>query len=649
MFPIIRKLPLFLFFFSLLINGQNKRLDSLLKLSKTSKDTLKIKVLNEISWEYKNSNLDTALLYAKVALDKAKEIQHKKSISESYNSIGSVFEAKSKTDSALYYHKKSLAINIELKDSIGIADSYNNLGIILDEQGNYLEALRNYFNALKIYEKKSEKFDQVPAVLVNIGIVYKKQKKFNKVLEYYKRALKIYEKNNFKIGIVIVTGNIGSVQLKLGNYKKAIDFCKKARKMYSDLGYKRYLPYMDVNIAGATYYLKNYNKSIQIYKEVIKSFTDDNNLYELSNAKIGISKPYLATKQFQKANTSLKSALQISKKNKYKEFEADALENLAVINFKLKNYKRAYTYKQEYHTKKDSLFEKEKVKHINEILVKYETSKKEKEIAQQKEQLLEKELAIKNKNFYTLVLGFTLLIVGIVFFTIYKRNQLRRKQLQKEIDLKDALATIKTQNRLQEQRLRISRDLHDNIGSQLTFIISSLDNLKYISKDVNLKVKSKLSEISSFTSETIHELRDTIWAMNKSEISIEDLHTRILSFVEKAKTATENINFEVNYTIDKNLTLSSLTGMNIFRVLQESLNNAIKYADASLIEVKINQRDKKLIIQVVDNGIGFDLKNVNLGSGLMNMEKRMSEIKGEININSIPNKGTTISIVLEIK
>mgnify|MGYP000315454022 CR=1 FL=1 len=110
------------------------------------------------------------------------------------------------------------------------------------------------------------------------------------------------------------------------------------------------------------------------------------------------------------------------------------------------------------------------------------------------------------------------------------------KHLQKEIDLKAALATIKTQNRLQEQRLRISRDLHDNVGSQLTFIISSLDNLKYVTKDTNTKLKEKLSNISSFTSDTIYQLRDTIWAMNKNEISIEDLHTRILSFIEKAKT-----------------------------------------------------------------------------------------------------------------
>ncbi|QTD36700.1 hypothetical protein JL193_11175 [Polaribacter batillariae] len=267
-----------------------------------------------------------------------------------------------------------------------------------------------------------------------------------------------------------------------------------------------------------------------------------------------------------------------------------------------------------------------------------------KEIAIQKEQLLEKEFAIKNRNLYAILLGSALLILAIIFFAIYKRNQFKQKQLQKEIDLKDALATIKTQNKLQEQRLIISRDLHDNIGSQLTFIISSVDNLKFVTKDANTKLKDKLSGISTFTSETIHQLRDTIWAMNKSEITVEDLHTRILSFVEKAKNATENIDFIVNYNIDKNQAFSSLEGMNIFRVIQEAINNAIKYAKATKIEIKIDKKENQFVISVIDNGVGFDINNVQLGNGLSNMEKRMSEINGKVIINTTKKQGTEIKI-----
>lgn len=633
---------------SLLINSQNKRLDSILNLSKNAKDTLLVRILNEISWEYKNSNLDTSFYYAKNALKKALKINNKKYIAQSYNSLGSVFQAKSNSDSAFFYHQKSLNLKIEIKDSIGIADSYNNLGIILDEKGEYLKALNNYFGALKIYEEKATNFDQVPSVLVNIGIVYKKLKNYNKVLEYYNRALNIYKKNDYKIGIVITTGNIGAVHLKAGNYKKSIEYCSKAKKIYSDLGYKRYVPYMDVNIAAAENFLKDYKSSIKRYLNVINAFEKQNNLYELVNAKIGISKPYLAENSFLKANKHLKEALQIAKQNNFKEFQVDALKQLSAVNFKLKNYKEAYKYQTSYYSKKDSLFEKEKVKDINEILVKYETANKEKEIAIQKEELLEKELAIKNRNLYAILLVSALIILSIIFIGIFKKNQFKRKQLQKEIDLKDALATIKTQNRLQEQRLRISRDLHDNIGSQLTFIISSIDNLKYVSKDASEKLKDKLGTLSSFTSTTIHELRDTIWAMNKSEISVEDLHARILSFIEKAKIAVPKMEFEILYTIDKNTCFSSLIGMNLFRVIQEAINNAIKYAEASKLEIHLKKNQQNFVISIIDNGKGFNINTVDLGNGLSNMEKRMSEINAKVSINSKEKIGTEIKLEIAL-
>ena len=274
--------------------------------------------------------------------------------------------------------------------------------------------------------------------------------------------------------------------------------------------------------------------------------------------------------------------------------------------------------------------------------------KKEKEILQQKEQILANELAIKNRNLYIALTSFALLFVALISYGIYRKNQFKRKQLQKELDLKDALTTIKTQNRLQEQRLRISRDLHDNIGSQLTFIISSIDNLKFVTKDATPKLKEKLSSISNFTSETIFQLRDTIWAMNKNVITIEDLHTRILSFIEKAKNAVDTMDFQFSQEVEEELQFTSIKGINMFRVIQEAINNAVKYAEASLLKITISKKEDNLIVSIIDNGKGFDKETVSLGNGLSNMEKRMSEVDGTTKIVTTPGKGTSIQIICKL-
>lgn len=207
---------------------------------------------------------------------------------------------------------------------------------------------------------------------------------------------------------------------------------------------------------------------------------------------------------------------------------------------------------------------------------------------------------------------------------------------------------IESQNELQEQRLSISRDLHDNIGSQLTFVISSIENLKFGIGDSNPKAQTKLSQISDFTKSTIIELRDTIWAMNTNEIVFDDLRVRILNFLNNAKIAKENIDFK--FTIEeklKDIKLTSLIWVNIYRTTQEAVNNAIKYADATKISVAINEVENHIQICIKDNGKGFDFNEVSKGNGLFNMEKRITAIEGKLSINSIVNEGTTIQILIK--
>jgi signal transduction histidine kinase len=158
----------------------------------------------------------------------------------------------------------------------------------------------------------------------------------------------------------------------------------------------------------------------------------------------------------------------------------------------------------------------------------------------------------------------------------------------------------------------------------------------------------KLSTISAFTKSTIIELRDTIWAMNHDEISFEDLRVRIHNFMEKAKEVKENISFAFDIDASlKGITCTSVQGMNIYRTVQEAVNNSIKYADASQIRVKIQMIEEKVSIQISDNGKGFNLEEYELGNGIVNMKKRITDINGTLTIYSKIGQGTTITILLE--
>ncbi len=347
-----------------------------------------------------------------------------------------------------------------------------------------------------------------------------------------------------------------------------------------------------------------------------------------------------AEKKYDEAILNYDKSLEFSLKYKF--------NNLLRHNYKMisecyeysNNSKAALNAYKKHVFYKDSILNTETNSKIAELEVKFETKNKEK-------QLLEKEIEVKNTRNKLIAVSSLALFIGLIGYLIYRQQKLKNKQQEQEFQLKSAISVIETQNKLHEQRLSISRDLHDNIGAQLTFVISSIDNLKFGNKIKDSKVTNQLTKISDFTRATIIELRDTIWAMNNSEFVFEDLRSRIFNFIEKAKFAREDVTFK--FTIDEalqNIKLSSLVGINIYRTIQEAINNAVKYSEASEISVDVLKKNEQIEIEIKDNGKGFDINTIDFGNGLYNMKKRVEEVAGVLKIESNINRGTIINILI---
>ncbi len=247
----------------------------------------------------------------------------------------------------------------------------------------------------------------------------------------------------------------------------------------------------------------------------------------------------------------------------------------------------------------------------------------------------------------SLVLG-DLVFMPLIILSVYSFIVIKSAQQHKETDYILALSLADNQNKLQEQRLNISRDLHDNIGSQLSFVISSVDNLKRELDISNEKLGNKLNSISTFASEAVVELRDTIWALNTENLTLEELEYRILNFVKNASETYENIKFDLKNNCETNYPFTSKQGINIFRVVQEGVNNAIKHAKANQIIIILDSIKTGLSITVKDNGIGFDFKQKSKKSfGLTNLQNRIEELNGTFDLTS--NKsGTVIKITFQV-
>jgi signal transduction histidine kinase/ligand-binding sensor domain-containing protein len=257
-------------------------------------------------------------------------------------------------------------------------------------------------------------------------------------------------------------------------------------------------------------------------------------------------------------------------------------------------------------------------------------------------QLQPTELHIKIVAPFWQTLWFRLLLVltgtGIVsgaMITI-QRFRSRNKRRADELQLK-----------IRNERERISRDLHDSVGTQLSLISNNMEWIAYPIKEFTEEERQdRLKHITQRSKEVIATLRDSIWVLNKETITIEEFADKLKSFIHAQLQLHTLTTFRYNETITQNITLSPNEALNLFRICQEGISNALKYAEATELHVLVEDGNDRYSIQIADNGCGFEPTNNNAtkGYGLHNMKHRAKDINATLTLISAIGEGTKFTI-----
>ncbi len=535
-------------------------------------------------------------------------------------------------------------------DSINKGDFLRSIGGAYQKLG-FIDSVSIYFfKALKLLEptKDSEKLG---LLYDDMARLYRKLEQPKRALEFYDRALELYEKENDLEGIARINNESGAVYSDNGDYKIANERFEKSLRIQIQrndsvgIGYSlEFLGYNQLQIRNYQRAESYLMQALKVRKNVGDEFAIMLNYTALGEYYKEINKALTSNEYFEKSNS-------LARKINFLDIQAynhrQLMENYEVLG----DYKAAYENLNAYNILNDSLYNTQKIRDVEEITAKYETAEKENEILQQRAKIAESELRLKKRSQWIFGLLGLALIVGLLGFLFYRQQVFINERQKRDGELKLAMEKIESHTKLQEQRLSISRDLHDNIGAQLSFVISTIDTLTFHVQGTNDKVLTGLANLGTFTKETMQELRDTVWAMNKSDITIQDLQARMANFVEKAKHAYpgRHIAIQVAATVPSTLGFTALEGLNIFRILQEALNNALKHAGAQAMLVRIEKEENAVLFEISDDGKGFLENEVEPGNGLYNMRKRAKELGGEFHLESRPGQGTRIVFQLEEK
>ncbi|NND62346.1 MAG: tetratricopeptide repeat protein [Flavobacteriaceae bacterium] len=484
------------------------------------------------------------------------------------------------------------------EDPYEFARGYHALGWALMNSKNYNKALEYFNTSIEYQGQFDSKFR--PNTYWNMGICYMEQNDFEPALEILNRGVEEALRTN---NADAAAGNqtcIASVYVRQDKFEKGLGAYKKAYQMAVDANQPAFKIIEALN--GIIY---SYNQLATPFEAIPYIKTADS-LIEANDYSEIRTRQFL----FQKTNNLLQRGL---------PQEADEV---------FKKYERAY----------DSIRERRNQATIQEKETLFRTKEKEQELLLRNEEL-------KNQRIVTFALSAGVLLLGLVGFLLIRQQRNKIRLQKQEQQLKEALHKVETKNKLEEQRQRISKELHDNIGSQLTYISSSAQNIGLaLEQNKTEKIQEKIDQLSDFSLEAIADLRDTVWVMNYTSVSWETLKERVQYLANKVSNAT-GLEMEVNLIGSNDQLLKPEDTLNIFRIIQEAVNNAIKHSQAEKITVNINV-SPSVSIEIVDNGQGFNEKELTTAStGLASMKSRAQRLSGTLEVNS-SGDGTRIALVL---
>jgi len=249
------------------------------------------------------------------------------------------------------------------------------------------------------------------------------------------------------------------------------------------------------------------------------------------------------------------------------------------------------------------------------------------------------------------VLAVTILLTGLTGFVIYFIILYRKRQVLNLIE-KDRLAIqfqreiLQAQLEVQEQTMQtIGADLHDNIGQLLSLTSLTLNSVEL---EGSRKAQPKIDAAIDLTAKSIQEMRLLGKLLQGDQLVGLGLHEAIryqISWLERSGQYQISYRQEGEAPAENN----SNTDLILFRILQEILNNIIKHARATAIDVSLEYSGGDLTLQIDDNGVGFDLDNLSTtsaGMGLQNIRKRADIVGGRVNIESKAGRGTSIVLII---
>ena len=565
---------------------------------------------------------------------------------------------------------------------------YQNQAILLSTGGNDVQSKASLDTAVIFYQKsdnpKAKKFEAT--AYSDIANRLKNQNEFQHAVQYYLKGIAILEKSGLDAELVVIYCNLSTLFGDIKEHTKQNEYAHKgvAAAKKSGIGQKLFMAYFilanfyimqDDNLSAKKYIdsssvyfdeLSNINSVDMIFGYYLVSAQVFKKMNQLDSSFYYFQKSFEVSKKYNYSYGKAESQLQLGaiaiQQKKYKEAERyllTGIEDAKTINYFAMldegykylsdiyavtgRYKQAYEYFQKYKDVNDSVVNIDSKKIATELEKKYETEKKDSQLKLQKAQLQRKSIL----NYILVGSAVTILLISLLTYRTYKQKQRLQQQrivkLETEKKLTAAEAVLKGE---EQERTRLAKDLHDGLGGMLSGIKYSLNTMRgnlIMTPENNQAFERSMDMLDS----SIKEMRRVAHNMMPEALVKFGLDTALKDFCNDInQSGALQINYQ-SIGMEKAV-IEQTQAITIYRIVQELINNTMKHAAAKTAIVQVSKANGEISITVEDDGKGFNplILQGTKGIGWSNIQSRVEYLKGTLDVQSEPGKGTSVPIEL---
>lgn len=644
-------------------------LEEALKLTEKHKlDSLKCEVIYRIARTYGQDEKTKAKEYYLLYLKTNSKEKNISNYSKVYNNLGRLYLLENKFDSAEYYFRGSIKIkkkmaklepnNHEIQQSIGI--SLSNLGTMFLNQSDYKQAIETLYEALEVFQDIGDT-NTMAVTSLNIGVIYYYYKDIKNASITYTKALKLARISKNKAVEASALTNLGGIENENQNLDRADSLYNAALKIRLEIGPESSIAGLYENLGIIAQERGDFRQALTYLNKSLNIKIKENNDDALASLYANLGNLYHREKNYFKAKESLLKALEYANKSKSLEKLLQINKSISIVYEDQKDYVNALIYYREYKLLDDSIHSLKSEETINLFKQKYKTAEQDRTIAEfkQKQELAilnQEKQSLNNRLLFALILILLIVSAAIIYIVNNKRkadklifqknnemSQQKMLELVKEQEMKSVNSFISGQ---EKERSRIAADLHDRLGSLLSTV-----KLHFSSIEPSIENDHELAESFSYAvsllDQSVAEVRSVSRNLAK-EILTDFGIVGAIDNLQNAINSAGNIKL-VFINSGFNIKLKYEFEIEIYRIIQELVTNAIKHSGATELVIQFVLDENNLSITIEDNGVGFNIDKVNKkGLGLANIFDRASKMKGRYSYDSSPGNGTSFFVEIPL-